>query len=100
MRIDLQQGPQQAPETSGSSGQSSSNAVAARNSVGLGQDHALFSGTHVQVQALAALAAQLPEVRAEKVQALRESVHNGTYKAQPNEIAGALVNEMVFRADA
>ena len=91
MRVDLNYGPQAAPETNrnGTPNPAASGSPAA-NPV-LGEDQAQLSGAHVQVQALVAQAAQLPEVRQERVQALRQAVESGQYQARPQEVAGALL---------
>jgi flagellar biosynthesis anti-sigma factor FlgM len=90
MRIDLHYGPQQATETERSSAQANQAANASTSQVQLGQDEAAFSGAHVQVQALAAQALQLPEVREEKVQALRQALHAGQYQPNPKKTADAM----------
>jgi flagellar biosynthesis anti-sigma factor FlgM len=46
------------------------------------------------VEALAAQASQLPEVRQERVQALREAVQSGRYDVNPEQVAGALLAHM------
>jgi flagellar biosynthesis anti-sigma factor FlgM len=61
----------------------------------MGQDQAQLSGVHAQVQALAAQAAQLPEVRQGKVMALRQAVVAGRYQTHPDQVAGAMVAEML-----
>ena len=63
-------------------------------------DQAQLSGAHIQVQALAAQASQLPEVRAEKVSALREAVQSGNYRPNPSNIAGGLISEMLLSRTA
>jgi flagellar biosynthesis anti-sigma factor FlgM len=46
------------------------------------------------VAALAAQAAALPEVRQERVQALRQAMQSGQYHADPQKLAGALMSHM------
>lgn len=53
----------------------------------LGEDEALLSGLHVQVQALVAQASQLPEIRQERVNALRQTVLGGRYQPGSKQIA-------------
>jgi flagellar biosynthesis anti-sigma factor FlgM len=64
-----------------------------------GEDQADLSGGHVQaqaqVQALAAQALQFPEVRQEKVNALRQLALNGGYQPSPNQTAGAIFSYML-----
>jgi len=59
-----------------------------------GADEAQLSGTHVQVQALAAQATQLPEIRQEKVTALRQVVLGGSYQPGAEQVATALFEHM------
>lgn len=101
MRIDLNHGPQDVPESSQASAQTtnSANSASTPSAPGalgaLGEDQAQLSGAHVQVQALAAQAARLPEVREERVTALRQAVASGQYEASPEKTAGALIVHMV-----
>ncbi len=60
----------------------------------LNEDQAQLSGTHVLVQALVAAAAQLPDVRQEKVSALRQAVQSGDYSPDPEQVAGSLVSHL------
>ena len=96
MRIDLHYGPQQTPEASPNRTQGPAGTASSVPSTASGEDQAQLSGAHIQVQALAAQAQQLPEVREERVQALRQAVHSGQYQADPEKIAGALVAHMVL----
>jgi flagellar biosynthesis anti-sigma factor FlgM len=98
MRIDSNYVSQALPEnegsTSGAAGKTSAPASSAAASP-LGEDQAQLSGTHVQVQALVGQALQLPEVRQERVQALRQAVASGQYQRTPQEVAGALLANVV-----
>jgi flagellar biosynthesis anti-sigma factor FlgM len=94
MRINLDQGLQPAAETDRSS-TSNTQAAAPSGGYGVGDDQAELSGTQVQVGALAAQAMQLPEVRTERVQALRQAVQEGNYSPSAESVAGALLTEMV-----
>lgn len=92
MRIDFHSGPQPASPAEGSRAQ---NAPArSRQASARTEDQAQLSGAHVQAQALAARVAQLPEVRAEKVQSLREALAHGQYRLDAEKIAGALISHM------
>jgi flagellar biosynthesis anti-sigma factor FlgM len=57
----------------------------------LGEDQAQLSGVHAQVQVLVGQALQLPEVRQERVQALRQAVTSGKYQPSAQDVAGALL---------
>jgi len=97
MRIDLNHEPQPLPETSRSNVESATAAAASASTSQTlgGEDQADLSGAHAQVQALVAQAAQLPEVREERVQALRLAVERGGYSTSPEAVAGALVAHML-----
>ncbi|MFZ0814512.1 MAG: flagellar biosynthesis anti-sigma factor FlgM [Candidatus Sulfotelmatobacter sp.] len=99
MRIDPNQTAQQLPESSRSSGQSPASGDT-RASVGspLGEDQAQLSGIHAQVQTLTAQVAQLPEVRQEKVNALRQAVLGGSYQPSAAQVAEGLFAHMVGKA--
>ena len=96
MRIDLNQTPQPLPETNRSSAQNSGAGVnpSVTNALG-GEDQAELSGAHVQVQALVAQASQLPEVREERVNALRQAIQGGHYQSSPEKVAGAVFEHML-----
>ncbi|MGA3349525.1 MAG: flagellar biosynthesis anti-sigma factor FlgM [Candidatus Sulfotelmatobacter sp.] len=97
MRIDSNPGAQPLPAATGS-GNPTTAAAEARSSPSsgtLGEDQAQLSGVHVQIQALVAQVAQLPEINQEKVNALRQSVVAGTYRASPERIADAMFSDMV-----
>lgn len=96
MRIDGNQAAQSLPE-SGRSGSPSPVTGSSTNSVGspLGEDQAQFSGAQAQVQALAEQTLQLPEIRQEKVNALRQVVLVGTYQISPQQVAEAVFAHML-----
>jgi len=100
MRIDLRYGPQQLREPDHSGSQTGCSTTNCTGRASLGQDQAQLSGAHVQVQALAAQVCQLPEIRAEKVQALRQAVHSGNYRSDPEKTAVALVSHMTRDPEA
>lgn len=51
------------------------------------------SGRHAEVQHLTAQAANLPDVRSEKIAPLQAQVQNGTYKPDSGQVADALLAE-------
>ncbi len=100
MRIDSNQSGQAASESNqpASAQTAGSNAAAGGGpgvNLNLNEDQAQLSGTHVLVQALVAEAAQLPDVRQEKVSALRQAVQSGGYGSDPAQVAGALFSHLV-----
>jgi flagellar biosynthesis anti-sigma factor FlgM len=96
MRIDPNQGAQALPESErlGNQSASASDTQAASSGV-LGEDQAQLSGVHVQVQALTAQALHLPEVRQEKVNALRQVVQAGSYQPSSGQIADSMFQHML-----
>jgi flagellar biosynthesis anti-sigma factor FlgM len=53
-----------------------------------------LSTGHDQVQTLAANLNQVPEVRQQRVEALRQSVLGGSYEISPGRIAAAMLSEV------
>lgn len=101
MRINPNQGTEPLPETGPASGQSTASAAASSYSSNpLGEDQTQLSGAHVQVQALAAQALQLPEIRQEKVSALRQTILSGTYHPDTQQVADALLTHMLVQPAA
>ncbi len=98
MRIDLNHTPQ-LPEPSRSSAQNSAAAASASEALG-GEDQAQLSGAHAQVLALVAQAAQLPEVREERVQFLRQAIQSGQYQSSPENTAAAVLDHLMARLAA
>jgi flagellar biosynthesis anti-sigma factor FlgM len=101
MRIDGNTGAQALPENSRTNSQTSAsgdtrNAV---NSTSV-EDQAQLSGLHVQIQALTAQALQLPEVRQEKVNALRQVVLSGNYQPSAGQTADALFMHLLVEPAA
>jgi len=94
MRIDLNHGPQSTPESNRNNAQSVTTSSSSSSNA-LGEDQAQLSGVHIQVQALAAQASQLPEVREARVHELRQAVESGQYHVSPDQVAGALLTHMV-----
>jgi flagellar biosynthesis anti-sigma factor FlgM len=99
MRINLNYGLPELPEsgrtekqnTPATSGAATNLSAANASS---GEDEAMLSGSHTQVQTLTAQVLQLPEVRQQRVQALRQAVENGSYNPSPDDVAGALVVQL------
>jgi flagellar biosynthesis anti-sigma factor FlgM len=95
MRIDLNQASPGLSESSRADSQGSTSVGNQSSANGvLGEDQAQLSGTHAQVQVLTAQALQLPEVRQEKVNALRQVVQEGSYQPSSDQIAEAVFNNL------
>lgn len=94
MRIDLNHGPQPTPESDRTSFNNPTPAGSTSVGNALGEDQAQLSGAHAQVEALAAQASQLPEVRGERVHALRQAIQSGNYRTSPEQVAGAMFAHM------
>ena len=58
------------------------------------QDKTSLSLGSAGLSALAATVAQTPEIRQDKVEALRQAIRSGTYKVQPDKIADAMLREV------
>ncbi len=96
MRIDFQYTPQPAePGKSRAQNNEAGGLASAGALVRTGEDQAQLSGAHTQVEALAAQAAQLPEVRQERVESLRQAVGSGQYRVDAGKVAGALMNSLL-----
>jgi negative regulator of flagellin synthesis FlgM len=95
MRINPNQGTEALPETGVARAQSKAGvAVNSNSGNALGEDQAQLSGAHTQVQALAAQVLQLPDVRQEKVSALRQAILTGAYRPDKEQVADALLNQL------
>lgn len=57
------------------------------------EDRVTLASTQANVEALTAQAMNSPQVRQDKVDALRQAVSNGSYKVDPHKIAGAILAE-------
>ncbi len=66
----------------------------------LGQDQAQLSGASTEIQALAAQAAQMPEVRQARIEALRQELASGSYHPGTDKVAAAMVSHMIVEAAA
>lgn len=56
-----------------------------------GSDTVQLSSKFAEVQQLTSKLQQLPDIRSERVAALKEKIQQGTYKPDPAEIADALM---------
>ena len=54
---------------------------------------ASFAATAGGVSSLTARAMETPEIRQERVEALRQAISNGSYQLDPQQIADAMLNE-------
>lgn len=100
MRIDANSGARGVPEIEKSGNQSAAGVGSPSSAAGalggvLGEDQAELSGAHEQVQALTAQALQVPEIRQEKVNALRQVVQDGSYQPSSGQIADAMFTHRV-----
>lgn len=57
------------------------------------EDTATLSTDSVSIRSLAAQAMQTPEIRQDKVEALRQAISTGNYKIDPMQIAGSILSE-------
>ena len=98
MRIDRNHGSQPLPQTESSTSASTTESMTDRSATHrplAGEDQAELSGVHSQVQSLVAQAVQLPEVRQERVYALRQTIQSGVYHSGPEQVAKAMFEHMI-----
>jgi flagellar biosynthesis anti-sigma factor FlgM len=91
MRIDLNAG----ATISGSQAEKPSSRVAPASASHTGKAHLLESDINVGKLETAAL--NSPEVRTEKVQALRSQLQSGTYQVSPAQVAGSILEQLRVR---
>lgn len=92
MRIDLN--PSSMPELSPSGSSASTARVgpnAVNNHVGTTEDVAQLSNGSQAVRALKAQLDQLPDVRQERVQSLKQAINDGSFSVSPDRIAEAML---------
>jgi flagellar biosynthesis anti-sigma factor FlgM len=95
MRIDLNPAAQALPESGRSPNQSSASGGSAPAAGSpRGEDQAQLSGTHAQIESLVAQALQLPDVRQEKVNSLRQAVQGGSYRPSASQVAESLFSHL------
>ena len=63
------------------------------SSANVSQDRTTFSSKTQPVQSLVSQALSSPEVRHDRVNALKSSIASGDYKVDANKIAGAIISE-------
>ena len=91
MRIDLNAG----AASSGSQAEKTSSQVAPASASKTGQTH--LSESDVTVGKLETAALNSPEVRTEKVQALRSQLQSGTYQVSAAQVAGSVLEQLRVR---
>jgi flagellar biosynthesis anti-sigma factor FlgM len=85
--------PEQVKTTKNTGGTPAGTARSGGVSSGSGEDTFSLSSTHGEVQALSAGVASVPEVRAERVNSLREQISKGQYQPTSQQVADALIRE-------
>ena len=63
------------------------------SSANVSQDRTTFSSKAQSVQSLVGQALSSPQVRQDRVNALKSSIASGEYKVDANKIAGAIISE-------
>ncbi|MGO9862238.1 MAG: flagellar biosynthesis anti-sigma factor FlgM [Terriglobales bacterium] len=99
MRVDFTAFGVEPPEQgkTGRAGQQVGNAGSgASNSVGSasGADQASLSVDYTRVQSLEAQVLAQPEMRADKIQSLQQTIGNGNYSVAASQVADAMVSEL------
>jgi negative regulator of flagellin synthesis FlgM len=62
-----------------------------------GGDTVQFSGALLHVQELTVKLQQIPEIRADRVAALKERIERGTYKPSSKDVADAMLKDLSGR---
>lgn len=93
MKIEINQGTQPVFDSSPCTSAASNDTQQADNGA-LGEDQTQLPRGH-SIQALAAQVLQFPEIRQEKVKAVRQMVREGSYNPSPNDVADALFDHML-----
>jgi negative regulator of flagellin synthesis FlgM len=91
MRIDLNTG----AASAGSQAEKTSSQVAPTSARQTHQTH--LSESDASVGKLETAALNSPEVRTEKVQALRSQLQSGTYQVSPAQVAGSILEQLRVR---
>jgi flagellar biosynthesis anti-sigma factor FlgM len=84
---------EQASRTKNTASAASGASKASGPAGGLWEDRVSLSSAHGDVQMLAAGLASVPEVRAERVSALKQRVSSGQYQPSSEKVADAIVRE-------
>ena len=71
------------------------NTEAATTQIDGSSDTVQFSSKFSEVQQLTAKVQQLPDIRSERVAALKEQIQKGTYNPDPADVADALLKHAV-----
>jgi flagellar biosynthesis anti-sigma factor FlgM len=102
MRIDPISRTQPAPDTSPEqpTGPNSPASVATSGRAESGGERAQLSGDRARVRSLAAQVNALPETRQEKVGVLGPAVRDGSYQVSAEQMAEAMISEMLARPAA
>lgn len=81
------------PDLEGISAARTENASSAAKANPAAEENESFPEDTVTISTLTAKALQMPEVRQDKVDSLRQSVSSGQYQVDPYAIAAAMVGE-------
>lgn len=100
MRIDLQTKATELSQSNRASEAKDANASKVRESVAQapGDDQATLSLASGRMQAMRETVIAQPEVRSQKVEALRQAVRDGRYQVEPQQVAESMFAEMMARA--
>jgi len=74
--------------------------AAAGSGTSVAEDKAQLSSDQARVQSLAAQVNNAPEIRQEKVEALRRVIREGSYQVTPEQTAEAMLSDMQVRQAA
>jgi|HubBroStandDraft_6_1064221.scaffolds.fasta_scaffold01254_14 hypothetical protein len=98
MRVELNPGRQLFPERGGPTGESPVSTDGYSSGSCVDECQGQLAADYVQIRALAAQAARLPEVGQEKVSALRQTVSGTGYRPSSEQVAEALFAHMLVKS--
>lgn len=95
MRIDAALPLPENLQTQKTAGSGPSTSQSSSATVGSSQDQAQLSVDNGTIQQLTASLSQVPDVRQERVEALRQAVSNGTYQVSDQQLSDAIASDML-----
>jgi negative regulator of flagellin synthesis FlgM len=94
MRIDLNQTASQIASESNPKQVDAENSVAASD-LANSDDRTTLTSTQQSLNSLVSTAMSSPEVRQDRVDSLKQSISDGTYELDPEQIASSMIDERV-----
>lgn len=101
MRIDLHVGSREVTESSrsGASNGTAKKKAAADASAQAHSDEAKLSFSSARLRELEQLAANIPDIRKDRVESFKTALQEGRYEPQPEQVSSAMLADALTRAD-